>query len=307
MKIYDCFLFNNELDILELHLAEMQDGVDWFVIGEANRTFKGQPKPFHLLENWERFRPYWHKIRRVEIISVADPDPWKNEDLDRDHLRQGLWDADPNDIILCSDCDEIYRCTALASMRGMTNVPYFAPFFFTFIGRLNYIQTFHTTSDNIKMMFLVPSLVCRFRDLQGIAQQRKQRHNFMSLDYAMIMNAGWHFSFMGDDQHITQKIHNFDYTWLSAHVGRDIDINSDVENGTFMGLKDNDLQYAACCIDDFMPRVLNDDTDRWKHLIIDRPNHKTGKEIVDSTTKWIKEYLWKEHTEKMEKSSVPRH
>ena len=42
MKIYDCFTFYNELDLLELRLRETYDHVDVFVIAEATRTFQGR-------------------------------------------------------------------------------------------------------------------------------------------------------------------------------------------------------------------------------------------------------------------------
>ena len=43
MKIFDCFTFYNELDILELRLKEHWDHVDYFVISEANLTHQGNP------------------------------------------------------------------------------------------------------------------------------------------------------------------------------------------------------------------------------------------------------------------------
>jgi hypothetical protein len=36
MKIYDCFTFYNELDLLELRLEELYDHVDHFVLVEAS-------------------------------------------------------------------------------------------------------------------------------------------------------------------------------------------------------------------------------------------------------------------------------
>ena len=58
MKVYDCFTFYNEFDTLEIRLQEMWDQVDHFVIAEANTTHSGVAKPFMLLDNWERFKPY---------------------------------------------------------------------------------------------------------------------------------------------------------------------------------------------------------------------------------------------------------
>ena len=39
MKVYDCFSFYNEFDILEIRLQELWDVVDYFVLVEADTTF----------------------------------------------------------------------------------------------------------------------------------------------------------------------------------------------------------------------------------------------------------------------------
>lgn len=44
MKIYDCFTFFNELDLLEIRLEELYNYVDYFVIVEANKTHAGEIK-----------------------------------------------------------------------------------------------------------------------------------------------------------------------------------------------------------------------------------------------------------------------
>jgi len=46
MKIFDCFLFFNELELLELRLMTLHDVVDYFVLVEANKTFTDKPKDF---------------------------------------------------------------------------------------------------------------------------------------------------------------------------------------------------------------------------------------------------------------------
>ena len=39
-KIFDTFLFYNELDLLEIRLETLNDHVDFFVISEATKTFR---------------------------------------------------------------------------------------------------------------------------------------------------------------------------------------------------------------------------------------------------------------------------
>ena len=61
-RIYDCFIFFNELELLELRLRELQSCVDFFVICEAPVTFRGKQKPLYYLENQSRFLEFKEKI-----------------------------------------------------------------------------------------------------------------------------------------------------------------------------------------------------------------------------------------------------
>ena len=46
-KVFDCFPFYNELDLLEIRLNILNDVVDYFVLTESTRTFTGKPKPLY--------------------------------------------------------------------------------------------------------------------------------------------------------------------------------------------------------------------------------------------------------------------
>ena len=43
-KIYDCFMFNNENDLLEIRLNILNNYVDYFVIIESSETHSGLKK-----------------------------------------------------------------------------------------------------------------------------------------------------------------------------------------------------------------------------------------------------------------------
>lgn len=129
--------FFNELDILEIRLGELDDVVDIHVIAEANVTFKGDPKPLHVREHWERFAPWHHKIRYVAVEDMpgnvlGEPDPppgweltavnsdrWARENHQRASLARGLDNMGPLDLVLISDLDEIPMPSAFDSARGL--------------------------------------------------------------------------------------------------------------------------------------------------------------------------------------------
>lgn len=118
-KIYDCFTFFNELDILDARLHEMSPVVDRFVLVEATRTFTGKPKPLYFKENESRFSEFLPKIEHIICEFPADlsrmlgkkcPNyAWAREHYQRNQFSRGLQRAMEDDLIIVSDVDEIIR------------------------------------------------------------------------------------------------------------------------------------------------------------------------------------------------------
>lgn len=49
-KVYDCFPFFNEFELLKIRFDELNDVVDYFVLVESVETQRGNPKPLHFQE-----------------------------------------------------------------------------------------------------------------------------------------------------------------------------------------------------------------------------------------------------------------
>jgi len=110
MSVYDCFTFYNELDILELRLAELNEVVDTFVLVEATRTHSGNDKPLVFSENRKRYGQYLSRIWHVIVEDLPDPvngDRWIPERHQRRCIARALRQCKPSDLILVSDVDEI--------------------------------------------------------------------------------------------------------------------------------------------------------------------------------------------------------
>ncbi len=109
MRIFDAFMLDSELDLLEHRLRETFDLVDVFVLVEAAQTFRGQSKPLVFRENCDRFAWAASTIRHVVLDSLGPPglSPWRREGIQRNAIMLGLRDADPADIVLILDADEI--------------------------------------------------------------------------------------------------------------------------------------------------------------------------------------------------------
>lgn len=130
MAVYECSMFFNENDLLEVKLNEHWDIVDKFVIVEAGETHTGIPKPFNF--DHERFKPYSEKLVYVKFDSFAEEmakfprydcpigkgchanefiDDWARDHFQFNYTAKVLEDlgADDFDLVLYSCLDEIIK------------------------------------------------------------------------------------------------------------------------------------------------------------------------------------------------------
>ena len=124
MKIYDCFMFFDEEMLLDLRLNIMDKYVDKFVITEATYMHSGKSKK--LIFDINKFSKFKDKIiyivvdkPPVDLFKIDKNDDLKTKDTKRilnakkrelyqiQKAQNGLVGADPDDIVIVSDVDEI--------------------------------------------------------------------------------------------------------------------------------------------------------------------------------------------------------
>jgi len=132
-KIYDCFTFLNELELLQVRFEELYDVVDHFVIVEATQTFSGNPKPLYFSENVHLFEKYKDKIICIVVndfpSATDDPekDRWIREEFQRNAMLRGLSACSDEDIILVSDLDEIPNQRSIYEILSFFKINGFYP------------------------------------------------------------------------------------------------------------------------------------------------------------------------------------
>ena len=135
-KIIDCFLFYNELDMLEFRLTELNEHVDYFFILDSDFDFAGNKKDSIFELNKNRFDTWKEKIIRIDCpeltaelfnqINTEKYTQYKNLSTDiinKDNIifymmiklieRLPQLELDFEDIIMFSDIDEIPDFTTL--------------------------------------------------------------------------------------------------------------------------------------------------------------------------------------------------
>ena len=106
MKIYDCFPFNGELNLLKLRLELYKNLVDYHVIVESKVNFRGVEKDLKMPQEILKHNP---NIRYI-VLKKEDfkiNDPWHREYETRNSFLKGLHDSNNDDLIIISDIDEI--------------------------------------------------------------------------------------------------------------------------------------------------------------------------------------------------------
>ena len=127
VKFVDCFIFNDELDLLEFRFEEHDPFVDLFILVESNKTFSGKPKPLYATDNIERFDRWAHKLIVVVIDDtlIQKKHGFGLEEFSRHIGIQKIKELvdkktlGPQDILsVVSDVDEIYDEAEIKKLKG---------------------------------------------------------------------------------------------------------------------------------------------------------------------------------------------
>jgi len=276
MKIYDCFPFYNELDLLELRLSELYTKVDHFVIVESNQTFTSKPKPFYFEENKQRYSQYLDKIIHIKVEDMPNSsNAWVNDRFQRDQIARGIVDADEDDLILVSDLDEIIRPEAIDHMRA-SDSNLFALRMTISNFKLNYMKV---NPDRYNIWAMAGRRFL-FDDIKPDAF-RQLRFNYMNAPYQyhqgdteVVEHGGWHFGYMGDRDWLLNKAQSFAHTEVNTPAFlAQIDPEASIAAGTSWDRSGGD-QYTVVELDNYFPKTVLDNRTHYSHWILDNAEIK---------------------------------
>ena len=107
-RVFDCFTFLDELEILELRLGYLSDLIDIFIIAQATKTHRGASWLPILDENHPLIKKFQIGAEFRFTFPTRDPGSiWGREKEQRSSLDLALSDLKANDIVFVSDLDEI--------------------------------------------------------------------------------------------------------------------------------------------------------------------------------------------------------
>jgi beta-1,4-mannosyl-glycoprotein beta-1,4-N-acetylglucosaminyltransferase len=272
--IYDCFLFFNELDLLEIRLNELSEVVDKFVLIECSKTFSSKEKPLYFEENKARFEKFLDKIIHIKVFDLPHIPPKAGrmetfhnrhdvEAFQRNCISRGLKDCKPDDIIMISDADEIpeknsiLKAAQLLSFDKDLTVTFIHKFYYYFINAL-------CISSNKQPIIWHGTTLCRFGAYPGSQVMRDKRSSAKHI----LPNSGWHFSYLGGAESIAYKIESF------AHAEFDNDyiknkerLNKAINEGKDIFDRANKQAHVFVNIDDSYPQYILSNLEKFSYLI----------------------------------------
>jgi len=220
-KIYDCFMFSNELDLLNLRLHELYDYVDHFIIVESTETHSGLPKPAYFRENQKLFEKFSNKIINVVIEGFPEPTSdvnpnWFRENFQRNQISTALYSLDTNDhdIIMISDIDELPDRETLINLKHHVRKAQI----------ITFRQRWFVWNFDLEDPQEWPGTQILFwEDLKQTTPQ-KVRNGRYNLSIITPEVRGWHMSWFGNNDLINEKLKSFAHQEIGVKTDEELDM-----------------------------------------------------------------------------------
>lgn len=232
-RIYDTFIFGDELDILECRLTEYADtDIYRHVFVEATVDHQGHPKPLYFEEHKDRFASFLDRIIYVPLTDLQDraSTNWGRIYQQRSQIARGLTEAGKQDIILFSDCDEILNpegveqavmCTP--ALKGL---------------QFHQRMSVFCVDWEAKVDWSGPVAVPYRHAPKDIAQFRRWQYdtNVGHTDYG----AGWHLTWLGGPGEIRKKVSQYCHPELDGYILGNLATGRLLEKGFWWGSNPSD-------------------------------------------------------------------
>ena len=286
-RLFDCFTFFDELDVLDLRLRELDSLVDKFVIAEGTLTFTGQPKELIFLKNRDRFDKFLHKIEYVVIDDMPKEvrSAWDREYFSRQAILRGIGGADANDFVLISDIDEIPKPENLRQALLLGDS---AKSFTVFESECYYFYFNLKASSRKPSLVQAPRMLLKryvtnpqavrafkprvsknenFRVIEPLILGLRTFSRFgFPLKVRIVPTSAWHFTYNGKPDRLRSRILAYSHTEKATPLIVDTDrIERALQERT--NIFDKSEAFEEVPLDNSLPRALVSEPERWKECL----------------------------------------
>ncbi len=213
MKLVDCFMYFDDDLVLDIRLNTLDKYVDQFVIAEATLDHAGNEKKLNF--DIKKFKKFKDKINYLVIKDLPKKTNsfkknWHpahiRDQFQRNSLERGYKNFNDDDLIMISDVDEIPNPKKIREFRIKNKYGCFIQK--NFQAKLNNLNITEENWPGTK--------ICQKKFLKSPqwlrnlkTKKRKIWQFYKDRGPQIILNGGWHFSFLKKSEKIQKKIKSF--------------------------------------------------------------------------------------------------
>ena len=261
MRIFDCFLYCDENLILDIRLHTLNKFVEKFIIVESKYDHQGNKKELNF--NIENFASFKDKIIYLVIEKFPENiSNWDKENFQRNYISKGLYSALDEDYIMISDVDEIPDISKIKKL-GNSKFTVFEQKMFYY--KINVANQTHP--------HWYGSRICKKKHLkspQWLRDQKVKRYTFWRFDkiqWNIIKNGGWHFSFLMNPKEIQKKINSYAHSEFNNNKYKDLGrIKKMIDSR--LDLYSRPISYDLVKFDKTFPEYIYNNKDKFKNWIV---------------------------------------
>ncbi len=271
MKLYDCCMYFDEDLVLDLRLNILDKYVDKFIIAEATRDHSGAGKKLNF--NLSKFSKFKDKINYLVVDDLPidvkskkknwDANHWRDQ-YQRNSLSRGFKNCNENDLIMISDIDEIPDPKKISEFKTKNKYACFMQK--NFQSKLNLL--------NITDKYWMGTKICQKKYLkspQWLRDIKTKKRPFWKFykpkETQLILDGGWHFSFLKKPKDIAKKI----IAYSHQEFNKDDFINEENISKRIENKKDlfnRNISYKKIEIDNTFPKYVFENREKYKEWII---------------------------------------
>lgn len=257
--IYDCLIFFNELDLLEIKLNLYKNFPIKHILVESNFSFQRNRRESYFKANISRFKEFLPKIHYVfldvtKLLNLKVTEEYYNF-LIEDHIRGwigiiGQKIGKTGDLFLVADLDEIVKLEIL-----QTVIKDYKPAVFELDNYIYYLNNRNTALPKWQAPYLV--------GYQQLSRGTQNLRHICKTEFEVIKDAGYHWSSLNGVKGLQEKIQSYSHKEYN---------NGEINNEEYLldCIENNKLYYTGekmpISLTNDLPKYIIDNKERYKHL-----------------------------------------
>ena len=271
MKIIDCTTYHSEDLMMDVRFNILNDYVDKFVVTESKFSHSGNQKPLKF--NINNFPKFKDKIKYLVVEDLPQntgffKKNWHSahirDQFQRNSLERGYKHFNDDDLIMISDIDEIPNPKKISEFEIKNKYACFIQK--NFQAKLNNLNI--TESNWLGTKICQKKFLKSPQWLRNIkTKKRKIWAFYKQKEPQIILDGGWHFSFLKESKLIKQKIESFAHQEFNQSNLTNLEnIKKRIKSG--VDIFERPFQYKKIDLNNDFPEYILNNKSKFKDWIL---------------------------------------